>query len=59
MIYRQTCWALRTKDGKWRWNRGKELAAGALCPSRPVICSLKESGDRIVRVKVTMEVSDD
>lgn len=61
MTYESWAWALRTKDGKWREWTGcptSRLRFAGVYETRKCAVPMKYPGDRVVRVRVTMEVEE-
>lgn len=64
MKYEQTAWALRTKDGKWMssrsaWSLPGKLEVEALYAEQGGARLHSQPGDRIVKVRVVLEVPDE
>lgn len=62
MEYKQTAWALRTKDGKWvlEFEESDTLTIGGVYDTKREAAPpyWKKKGDRVVRVEVTMRVEE-
>ena len=58
MTYTQTAWALRGKDGWWWCPKSRKLTVENLHGHKYDYNGLRLPGDRVVRVRVTMEVEE-